>query len=240
MIRSKTSNTYFRFRQFTVSHDRCAMKVGTDGILLGAWAHVEGCRRILDIGCGCGLLFLMAAQRNAEAQVCGVELNHDAALQAAENALRSPFAGRVSIREADVRDFSDGQFDCVICNPPFFTSGAVPPNGERALARSDISLTFTELWHAVERLTTADAFFNVILPFGRMTAFTSQANMHGFGMTRLCRVHALAGRPALRALITYRKALPAPQLWEESELIVGNANGSRTEEFARLTSDFYL
>ncbi len=240
MIRTKTANSPFRLKQFTLSHDRCAMKVGTDGILLGAWAHVEGCDRILDIGCGCGLLSLMAAQRNAMAQVCGVELNHDAAAQAAENALRSPFASRVSIREVDVRYFSDGQYDCVICNPPFFSGGGIPPDEDRALARSDISLTYTQLWQAVARLTTPRAYFNVILPYGRFSAFTSQASLHGFGMIRFCRVRALANKPAMRALITYRRELSEPQSWEESELIVGNADGSRSEEYARLTREFYL
>ena len=99
------ANPYFQFKQFTVWHDRCAMKVGTDAVLLGAWVRVDDACRMLDIGCGCGLIALMAAQRNAEAKVVAVEIDAEAAGQAQENVAKSPWAERIEVVRADVCTF---------------------------------------------------------------------------------------------------------------------------------------
>ena len=111
----------FTFKQFDVQHDRCAMKVGTDGVLLGAWA--EGGLRILDIGTGTGLIALMMAQRYGEATITGVDIDHEAAMQARDNVSRTPFANRISIIESPVQNLTadtHGKFDAIVCNPPFF------------------------------------------------------------------------------------------------------------------------
>ena len=110
---------YFEFKQFRVYHDRCAMKVGTDGVLLGAWADVENSKRILDIGCGTGLIALMVAQRS-NAEVVGIDIDSNAAEQASENAEASPFSKCITIKRADILKYEDTTgFDTIISNPPF-------------------------------------------------------------------------------------------------------------------------
>ena len=152
------SNDVFRFKQFSIHHDRCAMKVGTDGVLLGAWGSVEG-KQILDIGTGTGLIALMAAQRNPEAEVLGIDIDPEAVLQAKENIAESPFSSRVRCILCDFRDadFSSANtsFDAILCNPPFFTEDTLPDDVGRALARNNKSLPFDRLIPKAASLLTA-------------------------------------------------------------------------------------
>ena len=143
---------FFEFKQFKIYHDRCAMKVGTDGVLLGAWADVSKSNRILDIGCGSGLISIMAAQRS-QAYVYGVEIEREAALQAKENAVRSPWASRISIVCEDISNFQDSKgFDTILVNPPFFEEDLLPPDAARASARHTVGLSFATLLQQVSRL----------------------------------------------------------------------------------------
>ena len=119
--------SYFDFKQFRVYHDRCAMKVGTDGVLLGAWAPTNQATRILDIGAGSGLISLMLAQRS-KATIVGVELDEAAALQARENVEQSRFASRIEIVNADILHYtSEAKFDLIVSNPPFFNDALECP-----------------------------------------------------------------------------------------------------------------
>ena len=136
---------FFQFKQFTIHQDRCGMKVGTDGVLLGAWA--EGGKHILDIGTGTGLIALMLAQRYPDAEITGVELDEQAALQAQENVADSPFAQQVTIKNTPIQHFSHqpdlhGRFSSIVSNPPFYHS-LKSKSHERTLARHTESLTFT-------------------------------------------------------------------------------------------------
>ena len=127
-------NPFFAFKQFTIYHDRCAMKVGTDGVLLGAWGCVEG-QRILDIGTGSGLIALMAAQRNPDAEVLGIDIDEGAILQARENVAQSPFCGRVGCILQDILTFQPEEcYDSILCNPPYgrhFAAGHGPQSGSK-------------------------------------------------------------------------------------------------------------
>ena len=126
------SNPYFQFKQFTVWHDRCAMKVGTDGVLLGAWCHVDGARKALDVGTGSGLIALMIAQRNPELQVLGIDIDVDSVIQAQENSLRSPFAQQLNIQLLNLKVLEVlHNYDLVVSNPPFYTEDTVSPQEER-------------------------------------------------------------------------------------------------------------
>ena len=141
------ANEYFNFKRFTVHQDKCAMKVGTDGTLLGAWAQApqEPCR-ILDIGTGTGLIALMMAQRYPNASIVGIDIDPAAVAQARDNVTASPFADRISIYEADICHFDENAtFDSVICNPPFFTGDLICPDKQRAVARHAISLSYHDL-----------------------------------------------------------------------------------------------
>ncbi len=234
---SLMSNSYFRFKQFTVRHDRCAMKVGTDGVLLGAWAHVDGCERILDVGCGTGLLSLMAAQRNRDAHVCGIDVQKDAILQARENVLASPFSERIEITEVDVRNFV-GNFDCILCNPPFFTEDTSSANRGRAIARSTSSLSYDELCQAAERLLAEDGYFNVVIPFREQTNFCASAISCGFVLYRRLSVRTVERKEPKRLLVTFRKG--TYELKEDWEIVLQNPDGSRSSAYCSLTGDFYL
>lgn len=150
-------NPFFQFKKFTVYHDKCAMKVGTDGVLLGAWASVENARRILDIGTGTGLIALMLAQRS-DASVVGVDIDEAAVEQARENIERSEWKNRIVVEHKDVRDLSGEKyslFDVIVSNPPYFTEAVYCPDKQRNTARHMDSLPFDELLQAVDRLLAA-------------------------------------------------------------------------------------
>src|SRR5574344_2567439 len=129
------SNSYFRFKQFSVFQERCAMKVGTDGVLLGAWAKVDAANRILDIGTGTGLVALMLAQRST-AMITAVEIDEEAAIQAEENFCQSPWANRFEVVNSDITSYeTDALFDVIVSNPPYFVDSLQCPDGQRSLAR---------------------------------------------------------------------------------------------------------
>ena len=172
---------FFQFKQFVVHQDRCGMKVGTDGVLLGAWA--EGGKHILDIGTGTGLIALMLAQRCQDAEITGVELNEQAALQAQENVDVSPFAPQIMIENVPIQHFSlqsslHGHFDSIVSNPPFYHS-LRSKNHERTLARHSESLTFNELFEAVSLLRAPEACFSAVIPIEQMDSFLAEAHTMG-------------------------------------------------------------
>ena len=146
------ANPFFRFKQFTVWHDRCAMKVGTDAVLLGSWVNVDGAKRLLDIGCGCGLIALMVAQR-CEGQVVAIEIDSEASSQAAENVSRSPWSERMEVINADIRTFVDDEgFDVIFSNPPYFMESLKCPDRKRSDARHTDSLSFDDLMRSASSL----------------------------------------------------------------------------------------
>jgi len=213
------------------------MKVGTDGVLLGAWAKVAGCSRILDVGCGSGLISLMVAQREPNATVRGIDVQRDAVDQARENVHNSPFRERVTIEEADVRRYV-GKFDCIVCNPPFFNEHTKPLDAGRALARNASSLSYDELCQAADALLLPEGFFNVVLPTSVLPLFNAIAIGCGFGIYRILHVRTVETKPPRRTMITYCKG--TCQTVEESAMVLQNLDGSRSEEYQQLTSDFYL
>ena len=154
--------TGFRFKQFEILQDRCAMKVGTDGVLLGAWA--SGGTRILDIGCGTGLIALMMAQRFPAAQVVGIDIDEEACGQARENVTASPFGDRIDVAHCRLQDYSGEEFDAIVSNPPFFLNSLKNPDSKRAMARHADTLPFRDLWQGVKRLLSENGIFSVVLP----------------------------------------------------------------------------
>ena len=160
------ANDYFQFKQFTIHQQRCAMKVGTDGTLLGAWAQVPiKSARILDIGTGTGLIALMMAQRFPEATVLGIDIDGEAVNQAQENVVLSPFASRVEIRLQNVLDFEYKEgFDAIVSNPPYFVDALTCPDQQRTIARHTISLTYEGLMKSAYRLLKPDGMFSLVIP----------------------------------------------------------------------------
>lgn len=233
------SSPVFRFRQFEVWHDRCAMKVGTDGVLLGAWSAIENSRRILDIGTGSGLVALMAAQRATEARIVAVEIDEDACRQARENVGRSPFAERIEVLQGDIRNFqSEELFDSILCNPPFFTEDTLPDDPQRALARNSSLLRFDELIMAATRLLSTDGVFHVVLPYLLSNKFENQAFINGLKLKRKCLVRTVERKTPKRVLLSFSRS--GEICFVPEKLILQYSDGGRSRAYADLTKDFYL
>ena len=228
------ANDYFQFRRFTVRQRRCAMKVGTDGTLLGAWAR--GGRSVLDIGTGTGLIALMMAQRFPEAHVIGIDIDREAVGQARENVAASPFRN-ISIIEADARTFDGCAFDAIVCNPPYFSDSLQCPDAQRALARHTASLSYGNLMTAARRLLTDNGEFSVVIPFDCKQRLESEAALAGFFKSRECAVKTTPWKQPRRYLLAFRKH---PLVLELTEGIIETAPNVRSEWYQKLTKDFYL
>lgn len=223
------ANDYFRFKQFTVSQARCAMKVGTDGTLLGAWAR--GGQRVLDIGTGTGLIALMMAQRFSSAHVTGIDINPDAVLQAKANVTLSPFADRISIEQADVKHFQAQPFDAIVSNPPFFVDSLESPDEQRTLARHASSLSYAALMAAAWQLLTDEGELSVIIPFDCKARLEAEVMVQGFFKVREWAVKTTPQKMPRRFLMAFRKH---PGVLDIGEGTIGSA------WYHELTKDFYL
>ena len=214
------------------------MKVGTDGVLLGAWGCVEG-HRILDIGTGTGIIALMAAQRNPDATVLGIDIEESAIRQAQENISDSPFSGRIDCKVQDVLTFQPEEpFDAVLCNPPFFTEDTLPDDSGRAIARNNKNLPFAQLIPKVDSMLSDKGTFSVIIPNQIATEFVGLCLTQGLYLRRRCLVHTTSRKPPRRALMTF--SLNANSMVKQEELCLTNPDGSRSQEYKNLTKDFYL
>ena len=229
------ANDYFQFRRFTVYQGRCAMKVGTDGTLLGAWAR--GGKSVLDIGTGTGLLALMMAQRFPAASVVGVDIDREAVKQAMENVAASPFAERISIMESDIKAFDATPFEAIICNPPYFVDSFECPDEQRTLARHASALTYGELMAAAQRLLTDGGELSLVIPFDCKGRLEQEAALSGFFKVRECAVKTTPRKQPRRYLLAFRKH---PCELELSEGIIEMRPGIRSPWYQELTKDFYL
>jgi len=235
------SKPSFRFRLFEIWHDRCAMKVGTDGVLLGAWAQVDRAKRILDIGTGSGLIAIMVAQRNREAKILGIDVDREAVEQARENGEHCPWDDRISFLVRDVRDFRtslDSRYDCVLCNPPYYPEDTLPPVQARAYARHTAALSFEELLDASVLLMAPNGTLQVIVPANVMIHFITCALRRGLHLERRCLVRTTISKEPSRVLMLFRNS--KVEEVKEEELALTNQDGTRSEEYSKLTQDYYL
>lgn len=228
------------------------MKVGTDGVLLGAWADVAQAQRVLDVGTGCGLIALMLAQRFPNAQITGLELDAEAARQAQQNAERSPFAERVRVVQGDFAAFAAARpssfkgdptsdfFDAVVSNPPFFEEDLLPPDEGRANARHTASgLDFaTLIAHSAELLADGGSL-QVIIPKAAQNRFHALCNQQGFTLVRATDVRTVKRKDPKRVMLHFVKGdeLAAAVVRDE---IVLMENGERSAAYAALCREFYL
>ena len=234
------SNNYFQFRQFVVHQQRCAMKVGTDGTLLGAWAAApSGQCRILDIGTGTGLIALMMAQRYPEAEVTGIDIDEDAVAQADENVRLSPFSERVRIYRQDIVNFTDIiGFDAIVSNPPYFVDSLACPDDQRTIARHAVSLTYEQLMHQVYRLLKDEGRFSVVVPSDCRAKIEAAACLEGFFTTRVCLIKTTPRKQPKRQLIEFQKH-PVSEL-DISEGVIEVSPNVRSEWYQQLTKEFYI
>ncbi|MBD9059318.1 MAG: methyltransferase domain-containing protein [Prevotella copri] len=227
----------FRFKQFEIEQDRCAMKVGTDGVLLGAWAQ-GGCR-ILDIGSGTGLISLMMAQRFPEAEVVGIDMDADACGQARENVMTSPFRDRVEIVCCRLQDFGGaGVFDAIVSNPPFFVDSLKNPDSKRTMARHTDSLPFRDLFAGVKRLLSDEGVFSAIVPAEVVEQFVAESCILGFYLIRKCGVKTVERKQPKRFMLSFAKHRISP--YEEHVETMMDSHGNRSEWYRKITEEFYL
>lgn len=235
------SNPYFRFKQFTVYHDRCAMKVGTDGVLLGAWASVEKATTALDVGTGSGLIALMLAQRNSRASVTAIDIDVKALAQAEENIKASPFSERIAVTHSAFQPFAIGcsaSYDLIVSNPPFFTRSLLPPDAGRVHARHSVSLSLDELLQGSLRCLSPDGCLALILPAGRLGELVQRSATAGFTLRRLTYVFPVPGAPARRVLAEL-SLMQGPPV-EETGLVIEEPGHRYSDAFTDLVRDFYL
>ncbi|MGE0773336.1 MAG: tRNA1(Val) (adenine(37)-N6)-methyltransferase [Cyclobacteriaceae bacterium] len=233
----RRSTDVFYFKQFGIRHDRCAHKVGTDSVLLGAWANCRDVRYALDIGSGSGVLSLMVAQR-CEALVDGVEMDPESVAQARQNVKNTPWADRIRIFHQRIQEFeSDVQYDLILSNPPYFVNSLKPPDGRRSNTRHTQSLDFTDLIAQVKRLLTRDGSFYLVLPpaeFNRFNEMASQSELYPF---RQLHFRSKASKPVERVLAGFWQS-PTPCVVEE--LVLYDQQNEWSEAYKALTRDYYL
>ena len=242
------SSGSFQFKQFEVRHDRSSMKVGTDGVLLGAWAGnskvitINNQLSILDIGTGCGLIAMMLAQRFPEANITGIDIDLPSVEQAHENVLHSPFHNRIEILHQDIKTYTPLiSFSLIVSNPPFYEEDTIGHCDSRNNARHTTSLTFEQLIEGVNRLLCEDGEFDVIIPYSTAERFIGIAAMNDLYLVHRCDVRGNDSRPNKRCLLafTHQPSDLAHQTTYTS-LTLYDPQGHRSLAYHQLTKEFYL
>ena len=230
-------NPYFSFKQFTVYHDRCAMKVGTDGVLLGAWVDVVSARNILDVGTGTGLISLMMAQR-CNAQIRAVDIDADAVEQARGNVAASPWQDRIEVELQDICHFtSETLFDVIVSNPPYFTDSLKCPGKQRNIARHTDFLDFDKLAGSAARLLHPEGVFSVIIPADGKESFLMAATRYGLHLSHQTFIHTKPGSEPKRVLLAFKFFVDK---CVTDDLIIELSRHVYSEEYIALTKEFYL
>lgn len=248
-------NDFFSFKQFTIHQDRCAMKVGTDGVLLGVLSPVDAENvlssekenseyKILDIGTGTGLVAIMLAQRTeGKAKISAVEIDSEAALQARENASNTPW--QIDIYNNSIQDFAhecQEKFDMIVSNPPYFINSLKAPDKNRNTARHTDTLSFDDLVGSAEKLLADEGRFTVIIPCSSENDFIEIAKGSNLFAESIIRVLPKVGKEAKRSVITFARVPNKNNCnTNVTELVIETeSRHCYTEEFKRLTADFYL
>ncbi|WP_039055933.1 tRNA1(Val) (adenine(37)-N6)-methyltransferase [Enterobacter sp. Bisph1] len=231
----------FTFKEFFVAHDRCAMKVGTDGVMLGAWSPVSKARHVLDIGTGSGLLALMLAQRTSQdVAITAVELDQQAAEQARTNVQASPWNQRITVHQADIRQWSTentARYDLIVSNPPYFDEGVQCATPERDKARYTTTLDHQALLEIAAALITEEGFFCVVLPIEGCEVFTAKALKLGWHLRLRTDVSETESRLPHRVLLAFS---PRDGELFADRLAIRGPDQRYSESYTALTQAFYL
>jgi tRNA1Val (adenine37-N6)-methyltransferase len=229
----------FRFKQFTVKQDKCAFKIGTDGVLLGAWTEVKDANSALDVGTGTGLIALMIAQKSS-VLIDALDIDLNSYTQAKANFEASLWGDRLNCFEMALQDYSkycNKRYDLIVSNPPYFINSPKSNIDARATARHmDESLSPEDLASGVYALLKENGRFNVILPLREGNLFTKVAEKTGLFCNRLVRVYTKTDKAEKRLLMTFGKTRNDV---ETDKLYIQNDSGEYSKEFIALTSPFY-
>lgn len=230
----------FQFKQFTVVQNHSGFKVGTDGCLLGAWADVSSAKHILDIGTGSGLIALMLAQRNTNANITAIEINEESAAQASENFANSSFSNRLTLINQSLQLFEKENstlFDHLVCNPPFFSNSTKNANDQQSLARHDDSLRFQELFQNSFLMMSEKGSLSIIIPFDRKNEAILIAKENGFYVKRILDIKPNPFKEENRTLLTFELA---PRLVETEQWNLYSETNVYSKEAKNLLAPFYL
>ena len=227
----------FAFKQFTIQQDQCAMKVGTDAVLLGAWAEArEGC--LLDVGTGTGVIALMLAQRTAGSRIYGIEIDTAAAAQAGRNIEASPWSDRVTVINEDVCRWDNRvKYDEIVSNPPFYVNSPASSSLQRDTARKSSADFFSSLIGFAAQHLKDDGVFEVILPENEKDDFIFKCWKNNLFLMNQMLVCTRQGKKPKRALLRFS---PVRSVAQYGTLVMTDANNVYTEDYRRLTADFYL
>ncbi|MBX2971208.1 MAG: methyltransferase [Cyclobacteriaceae bacterium] len=229
----------FHFKKFSVTHKRSSMKVGTDGVLLGAWVNVTNVTSMLDIGTGTGVIALMLAQRTPSyVQVDAVELNPDACFDAQENFSQSPWRERLHLHAQAIQTFAtEKTYDLIVSNPPYFNNSYKPPDLHRTTARHTEQLSFEELLSAVLRFLNASGRFAVVLPVTEGRGFEKLAMDKALYCIRNWNFRTRKNKPVERLLMEFSKE---NRTCETGEILLYESGEIWSDEYQNLMKDFYL
>jgi tRNA1Val (adenine37-N6)-methyltransferase len=239
-------NSCFYFKQFAIAQDKCAMKVGTDGILLGAWARLPENAQILDIGTGTGLLALMLAQRSQSSNtssntfIDAVEIDHDAYQQAKENIESSPWRDRINIHHSSIQDWviaCSQQYDLIISNPPFFENAFKPSQNSRNLARHSDSLSQTDILQIASKLLKPNGHLTVIYPTDLASNFLAKAQSFNLFCDRQAYVKPTPQSVVKRMLL---ELSPTKYPTQTMTITIEERKHLYTQDYIALVKDFYL
>lgn len=233
-------NNYFQFKKFLIKQEKSAMRVGTDGVLLGAWADVSNAKNILDIGTGTGLIAIMLAQRS-EAKITGIEIEYNAAFEASENAQNSPWKERIHIINQPFQNFAiqtTERFDTIVSNPPFFSNAIKNQHEQKSIARHNHLLPFADLIDGVLMLLTSNGKFSIILPVNEANDFTNLAENSGLFLSKRLEIKPSTLKIANRYLMEFSKN-KVDTIIDTLSIFEDNCT-NYTTAYKQLTADFYL
>ncbi len=232
------SNNYFSFKQFTVNQDSAVFKVGTDAVLLGALAEVNGKNFILDIGTGTGIIALMLAQRS-DASIIAIEPDPVSFSQACDNIRNSRWADRIRVEKCTIQDFRpQGKFDLIVANPPYFIDSLKNPDSAKSIARHNVTLAHDDIVEGAERLLEPKGTLQLILPRAEGEIFIAEAQKSGFYCNRKVNIKPSPSNEIIRLILSFSR-----ERMEVAESFLTIEAGKRhdfTKEYRELTKGFYL
>ena len=232
----------FQFKQFSVNQDRCAMKIGTDGVLLGAWTPINNNPfSVLDIGTGTGIIALILAQRSNAEQIDALEIDEEAYEQSVDNFENSPWSDRLFCFHAGLDEFveePEDEYDLIISNPPFYTEDYKTENEQRDLARCADAMPFEDLIEAANLLLSENGIFSVIIPFKQEDIFLALTKEYELYPFKITRVKGTPTTEIKRSLLAFSRNENTDALTDE--LVIETARHIYTPEYIALTKDFYL
>lgn len=257
-MRNPDRQTIFQFKQFAVANRLSAMKVGTDSVLLGAWAFTDfetACRegksdkrtlatRILDIGCGTGLLALMMAQRFTDAKITAIDIDSDASIEASDNFRNSPWGERCEAVQGDLLQWAEHQkaayYDLIISNPPYFVDGPTAPEQSRCTARHQNNLPIRKLLENATRLLAPSGKIALVIPYEQTSQTIFEAQIVHLYLTRSCTVTTRNSKPPRRSLLEFSNDNESITQPSNQTLIIHNHLGEYTQPYIQLVSPFYM